>query len=151
MLLAALAASVPLAGCQTNTQTGAALGTGAGALAGAIIGHQVGHTKTGAALGALGGALGGAAVGNAVDAREERDAAVRQAAHAQAAQHAAARAVTNSDLIYMSQQGVSEAIIINTIRTRGGRFRTDPQSIIALQQGGVSQQVILEAQQYPAN
>jgi uncharacterized protein YcfJ len=147
-----VAASLPLAGslagCQSNTQTGAALGSGAGALAGAIIGHQVGHTGTGAALGALGGALGGAAIGNAQDAHEERDAAVRQAAYAQ---QAAARAMTNSDLVYMAQQGASDAVIVNTIRTRGGRFRTDPQSIIALQQGGVSQQVILEAQQYPAN
>ena len=135
-------------GCQTNTQTGALLGAGAGSIAGAVLGHQVGNPKTGAALGALAGAAGGGALGHAKDAEEERDAAIRHASHVEASRAAAARAMTNSDVITMAQNQLSDTIIINAIRTRGGRFRTNPEALIAMQHAGVSQAVIMEVQSY---
>jgi uncharacterized protein YcfJ len=139
---------LPFAGCQNNTQTGAALGTGAGALAGTIIGHQVGHKGAGALIGGLAGGLTGAAVGNAKDVREQKEAAVAQAAHVQASQQAAQRALNNSDVITMSQNGLNDDIIINSIRTRGGRFRTNSEALIHMQNAGVSKQVMLEVQRH---
>lgn len=149
-LLAALAVCsvLPLSGCQNNTQTGAALGTGLGAVAGTIVGHQVGNKGAGALIGGLAGGLTGAAVGNAKDVREERDAAVARAATVQAHQRQAQRALTNSDVITMSQSGLSDEIIINSIRTRGGRFRTNSEALIAMNQAGVSQQVMMEVQRH---
>lgn len=139
---------LPLAGCQNNTQTGAALGAGAGSLVGAIIGHQTGHKEAGAIIGGLTGGLTGAAVGNAKDAQEERDAALTHAAHVQASRRAAERALVNSDVIMMSQQGLNDDIIINAIRTKGGRFRTNPEALIAMQSAGVSNRVMMEVQRY---
>ncbi len=147
-LVVAVISLLSSAGCQNNTQTGAALGTGAGALAGTIIGHQVGHKGAGALIGAVAGGLTGAAVGNAQDAQEERDAAVARAATVQARQRAAQRALTNSDIITMTQNGLSDEIIINSIRSRGGRFRTNSEALIALNQAGVSQHVIMEVQNH---
>lgn len=138
----------PLAGCQNNTQTGAALGAGAGSLAGAIIGHQVGHKGAGALIGGLAGGLTGAAVGNTQDVKNERDAAVARTATLHANQRAAQRALTNSDVITMTQNGLSDEIIINSIRTRGGRFRGNSEALIAMNQAGVSQPVIMEVQRY---
>jgi hypothetical protein len=149
-LLAAFAAFslLPVSGCQNNTQTGAALGTGAGALAGTIIGHQVGNKGAGALIGGLAGGLTGAAVGNTQDVKNERDAAVARAATVQANQRAAQRALTNSDIITMTQNGLSDEIIINSIRTRGGRFRSNSEALIALNHAGVSPVVIMEVQRY---
>lgn len=139
---------LPLLGCQNNTQTGAAVGAGAGSLAGAILGHQVGHKGAGALIGGLAGGLSGAAVGNAKDAREDREAAMTHAAHAEASRRAAQRALTNSDVMTMAQNGLDDEIIINAIRTRGGRFRTNSEALIHLQNAGVSNRVIMEVQQH---
>ena len=139
---------LPMMGCQNNTQTGAALGAGAGSLAGAIVGHQVGHKGTGALIGGLAGGLTGAAVGNAKDVKQERDGALTHAAHVQASRRADQRALNNSDVITMAQNGVGDEIIINAIRTRGGRFRTNSEALISLQTAGVSNRVIMEVQQH---
>jgi outer membrane lipoprotein SlyB len=149
-LLAAFAivSLLPVTGCQNNTQTGAALGAGAGSLAGAIIGHQTGHKGAGALIGGLAGGLTGAAIGNTQDVKNERDAAVTRASNMQANQRAAQRALSNSDLVTMTQNRVSDEIIINAIHTRGGRFRTNSEALISLQNSGVSQTVIMEAQRY---
>jgi hypothetical protein len=42
----------------------------------------------------------------------------------------------------MSQNGVSDDIICEEIRTRGGRFDTTPEAIIALKEAGVSDRVV---------
>jgi uncharacterized protein YcfJ len=139
---------LPCSGCQNNTQTGAALGTGAGALAGTIIGHQVGNKGAGALIGAVAGGLTGAAVGNAKDVRDERDAAKARADRLQASQYAAQRALTNSDVVTMSQNGLDDEIIINAIRTRGGQFRTNSEALIAMQSQGVSNRVMMEVQRH---
>ena len=147
LLLLPLCAAVA-AGCQemNNTTAGALLGTGAGAAAGAIIGHQSGHRDKGALIGAATGALAGGLIGNAKDAREERDAAIAQAQAAEDAREADLRAMTDYDLIKMSQSGISDAVIISAVENRGGRFDLSPDGIINLKANGVSDRVVLAIQ-----
>lgn len=144
-----LLSAIALSGCASmnHTQRGAALGSGLGAATGAIVGHQSGHAGGGAAIGALAGGLIGGLAGNAEDVREERDAAIASANHANQQRQFAQRAVTNADLVQMTQSGISEQVIINSIRTRGGLLDLSPQGIIAMNQQGVSDGVIQFAQQ----
>ena len=129
-------------GCQNNTQRGAALGGLAGAGVGAIVGKQLGNTGAGALVGAGSGALAGGLIGNAQDKTEERDNAMRAAAYERGERIRENRAVTTRNVVEMAQGGLSDDIICNEIRTRGGRFDTTPDSIIALKQAGVSDRVI---------
>lgn len=131
-------------GCQSASHTGngALIGSGLGAATGAIIGHQTGNSGTGALIGAVAGGLGGALVGNAQDAREERDMAVAQANYSQQALQAERMALTNADIVKMSQNGLSAELITAAIQQRGGRFHTSPDDLIALNANGVDQRVI---------
>jgi hypothetical protein len=125
-----------------NTQKGAVVGTAGGAAVGAIIGKQFGSTGAGAAIGALSGLAAGGLIGNAEDEKEQVDNAQRQAAYQQDVAVRQARAVTNSGIVGMAQNGVPDEIICNEIRTHGGNFDTSPQAIINLQRDGVSSTVI---------
>lgn len=134
-----------LCGCAStghNTVAGAAVGTGIGALSGTIIGSQTGHAGNGMAIGAATGALAGGLIGNAEDARDERDAAIAQASNEQIAQ----MALTNSDLLLMTQSGVGDDVIVEAVLTRGGRFDLSPLGIVHLKNSGVSDRVILAIQ-----
>lgn len=135
---------VAIGGCRQfgHTEAGALVGTGLGATAGALIGGQSGHAGGGALIGAAAGAVTGGLAGNAADAREERDAAVAHAQYAQAQASANARALTSGDVVAMTQNGVSDEVIVGSLRTHGCRFSGDPQSIIQLKQSGVSDRVI---------
>lgn len=141
-----------LGGCSSfgNTEAGALVGTGLGATTGAIIGSESGHAGGGALIGAAAGAVAGGLAGNAVDAREERDAAVAQAQYHQAQAQAAQQAMTSSDVIDMVHAQVSDDVIISTLRSRGCRFSNDPQSIIQLKGQGVSDRVIQAMQSSPS-
>ncbi len=132
-------------GCATanNTQLGTAVGAGYGALAGAIVGSGSGHGAGGAVIGALAGATAGNLIGAAEDAREDRDAAYAYAA----AREMDRQAITNFDLIRMSQSGVGDTVIVNSVRSRGGNFDLSPDGVIALKNSGVSDYVISEIQQ----
>lgn len=136
------------AGCQNlnHTENGALVGGGLGSLLGAVIGHQTGHAAGGAAIGALAGGMTGGLIGNAEDSREQRDAAMARAYQADQARQAAAVALTNNDLVNMSQKGISDEVIINSVKTRGGRFDLSPDAIIGLKSQGVSDRVILAVQ-----
>ena len=144
MLLLTLGLSVVTTGCRNlnRTQNGALVGGGLGSLVGAVIGHQTGHTAGGAAIGALAGGLAGGLIGNAEDSREQRDAAIAR----ENSRLADARALTNHDLVKMSQSGISDDLIISSVRTRGGRFDLGPDAIIGLKVQGVSDTVILAVQ-----
>lgn len=133
-------------GCQTanHAQSGALVGSGLGGAMGAIIGSQTGHGAGGAVLGAMTGAVVGGLAGEAEDAREQRDAAIAQAQYER--QQAAQHAITNYDLISMTQSGVSDRVIINAVETRGGQFDLSPSAIIELKSRGVSDDVILSLQ-----
>ncbi|WP_166824329.1 glycine zipper domain-containing protein [Thalassoroseus pseudoceratinae] len=138
--------SLPLTGCATSTGNGALFGTGLGATTGAVLGSVSGNAGKGALIGATAGALGGALVGNAEDAARQRDAAWAHAYQVEQQQFAA-QAVTNADVVTMTQSGVSQEVIINAIRTRGGQFDTSPNALIWLKNSGVSDAVIATMQQ----
>jgi hypothetical protein len=127
-------------GChpRNHTEHGVMLGSALGALAGGVIGHQSGNAVDGAALGAVAGGLTGAVVGNANDERDQALASTRR--HHE-------NAVTNYDLVRMTQSGVSDEVIVNTVRTRGGEFDLGPNAIIDLKNQGVSDEVILGIQE----
>jgi len=125
-----------------NTQKGAVVGTAGGAGLGAIIGKQLGNTGAGAAIGAVTGLAAGSLIGNAEDNKEQAQQAQAQATYQQNLSARQARAVTNSDIVSLAQEGVADDIICNEIRTRGGNFDTSPQAIIYLQRAGVDSRVI---------
>ncbi|MBS0261692.1 MAG: hypothetical protein JSS02_07005 [Planctomycetes bacterium] len=133
-----------LAGCanMNNTQSGALAGTGLGAVTGAIIGEATGHPGAGAAIGAATGAVAGSLVGNAEDQKEEREVAVAHAQYETARQEAIARAITESEVVRMTQHHVGDEVIINAIRTRGCLWDSTPDALIRLKQQGVSDRVI---------
>lgn len=124
-----------LTGCSgmNHTQRNSLAGTALGTTAGAIIGHQSGHGIEGAALGAVAGGLTGAVVGSEQDKQDAEQARLQ-------------RALTDADLIRMTQSGMSDEVIISSVRSRGGRFDLSPDALIALRQAGVSERVILEIQ-----
>jgi hypothetical protein len=133
-------------GCESlnNTEKGAGIGGLLGAGTGALIGKATGHTGAGALIGAGTGALAGGLIGNAAD-KSEHKAEVAQAAAAQA--QAARRMgisdvihlaqahvsddviisqirttgstfqLTSSDTIMLKQQGVSDAVVEEMLRS----------------------------------
>lgn len=135
-------------GCANKTKTGALVGTGVGTGIGAVIGHQMGKGKEGAMIGAAVGAASGALLGRKEDAQDEHDATARNVAHLQEERHAQERAISNFDVLEMGKEGLSDAIIINTIQDRGGAFDTTPSGIITLKQGGISDTVIMAMQRH---
>jgi uncharacterized protein YcfJ len=137
------------AGCVSGShaQQGAVTGTALGTLAGAIIGHQSGHAAGGALIGAGTGAAAGAILGDAEDARDERDAAMRQIQHARHVRES--QRLDNDDLIRMANSGLGDEVTINAVKTRGGRFDLSPDGLIRLKSEGVSDQVIQAVEREP--
>lgn len=131
-------------GCagMNHAERGAAVGTTLGALAGGVIGHQSGNTAAGAILGGGAGMLAGAIVGDAEDAREERDAAIARAQYAEYQAATYSPPLTNMDLVYMAQNGLSDEVILNAVKSRGGRFELEPAALVELKRNGVSDGVI---------
>ncbi len=136
------------AGCANKTRTNALVGTGVGTGIGAIVGHQMGKGKEGAMIGAAVGAVSGALVGKKEDEQDEQAAINRNVAHMQEERLAHERAISNFDVMEMGRSEVSDAIIINTIQTRGGEFDTTPSGIISLKQAGISDTVIMAMQRH---
>ncbi len=140
-------------GCETtsNTAGGALLGSGLGAVTGAIIGSATGrhNAAAGALIGAAAGGVGGALIGHAEDEKEKKQAAAAQAQYQQAQAAAEQVALTNNDIVYMTKNGLSQQVIINSIRQRGGRFDTTPDAIVQLKAVGVSDAVIQVMQTTP--
>lgn len=136
------------AGCaqMSPTHMGALAGTGFGAATGAVIGSGSGNAGEGALIGAAAGALGGALLGNAEQSRMERDAALARAQNVEFQNHVMQTALTNTDVILMAQSGLGDDVIVNSIRTRGGRFDTTPQALVMLKNSGVSDAVVREMQ-----
>ncbi|WP_197529174.1 YMGG-like glycine zipper-containing protein [Aeoliella mucimassa] len=130
---------------RNDTREGTITGAGIGAIAGALIGGKK-NAEGGALIGAGLGALTGHTLGKARDDADMQQVAVGTSMAANANAQVAARAVSNYDLIQMSQAGLSDDLIISTIQTRGGRFDMSPNSLISLKQAGVSDRVVMEAQ-----
>jgi hypothetical protein len=129
-----------------DTVSGTFLGGAMGAITGAIIGGKH-HAGPDALIGAGVGAVTGNLLGQSKDRSDAQRAAAGQAAVNQMNQQAAAMAVTDADLVQMTRAGISEDVIISTMRSRGARVDLSPQSVIALRQQGVSDRVVLAAQQ----
>jgi hypothetical protein len=132
-----------------DTASGTFLGGAMGAITGAIIGGKH-HAGQDALIGAGVGAVTGNLIGRSKDANDERRAAQGAAAVGQMNQQAMALAVTDNDLVQMTRAGISEDVIISTMRSRGTRIDLSPQSLIALRQQGVSDRVVMAAQQMGA-
>jgi outer membrane lipoprotein SlyB len=132
-----------------DTVSGTFLGGAMGAITGALVGGRH-HAGQDALIGAGVGAVTGNLLGQAKDRTDVQRAAAGQAAVNQMNAQAAAMAVTDADLVQMTRAGLSEDVIISTMRSRGARVDLSPQSLIALRQQGVSDRVVMAAQQMSA-
>ena len=132
---------VSLANAQYNTERGAVFGGAAGAAAGAAIGHQNGETAEGALIGSAIGLFSGALIGNSMDAEQSRQRYVEQQYIAQNS-----RAVTISEILSMTKNGVSDAVVVNHINQHGVQQRLEVSDVILLHQQGVSEPVLTALQ-----
>ena len=128
-----------------DTASGTVLGGAMGAITGAIVGGKK-HQGQGALIGAGIGAVTGNLLGRSQDEVDAQQAAADVARVQQMNRQAATLAVTNYDLVRMTQAGLNESLIISTMRSRGARLDLSPQSLISLKEQGVSDQVLLAAQ-----
>ena len=126
----------------SNTERGALAGGGLGAGAGAIIGSATRHTAGGALIGGALGAVAGGLTGNAIDKSEQRQQARLAAATAQPARPP----LTLNEVVQLTQQHVSEEIIINQIRTSNTMFQLTVDDVLMLKENGVSDSVVREMQ-----
>ena len=129
-----------------DTASGTFMGGALGAVTGAIVGGRKDRGE-GALIGAGVGAITGNLLGRSKDRADEQRTAVGIAATAHANQQAAAQAISNYDLVSMARAGVSDDVIISTMRSRGARLDLGPQALISLKQSGVNDRVLLAAQE----
>lgn len=129
-----------------HTERGAVLGGIAGALTGAAIGDRNDEAGAGALIGGAVGLVTGAMIGQGQDQRQARY------RYQQARQQAAfaARAISLSDVVTMTQGGVSDAVILNQIRQNGVQRELEVSDVIFLHRQGVSETVITALQRAPA-
>jgi hypothetical protein len=130
---------------QNDTAGGAVVGGALGAITGAAVSGRKNRPEN-ALIGAGIGALTGGLLGNAKDRNDEVRAANGRAVVGQMNQQVAAAAVTNYDLVEMTRAGLGDDLIISTMRARGVRLDLSPQQLIALKQQGVSDRVVMAAQ-----
>lgn len=133
-----------------DTAGGTVLGGALGAITGAIVGGKSKRGE-GALIGAGVGAITGNVLGRNKDRADQYRAATGAATVARANQAVAAQAVTNYDLIRMTQAGVTEEVIISALRSRGARLDLSPEGLIALKENGVSDRVLINAQNLAQN
>ncbi|HUG92029.1 MAG TPA: glycine zipper domain-containing protein, partial [Planctomycetaceae bacterium] len=144
-----LTVMLPLAGgCASpyRADQGALYGGLGGAGIGALVGEAVNQPLAGAAIGAAVGTLSGAAVGASLDDIEARN---RAEIAARLGRPAPVGAVTVTDVIAMTQAGVSEPVIVNHIRAHGVAAPPGTNDLITLQSNGVSAGVIQAMQTSP--
>lgn len=126
----------------SNTDKGVLGGGLIGAGTGAAVGHALGNTGAGAVIGTAVGAIAGGATGNAIDKAEHKAEVAQAQAQAAAAQHM----IGITDIVTMTQQHTSDAVIIQQIRTTGSVFNLSPNDIAYLKSNGVSDPVVMEMQ-----
>jgi len=141
---------------QQRTTGGAAVGGAAGAIIGGIIGHQNDETPEGALIGGAVGAIAGGLIGRAQDNQIAQQRAYQEQAYYQGQQQVyvqqqaiAASGVSTADVVSMSRSGISDAVIMNHLQTKGVQRRLEVSDIIALHQQGVSDTLISVMQQAP--
>ena len=133
---------------QYNTAKGAGLGGAAGAIIGGVIGHQNDETAEGALIGGAVGALAGGVVGNNRD-RYEAQSWQNYNYQQYHAQQNYRQAVSLSDVIVMSRNGLSDSVIVNHIQLHGVQQRPAVHDVITLHNQGVSEAVISSMQSAP--
>ncbi len=136
------AAALPFALCcgcssMSNTDQGILGGGAIGAGTGALIGNATGHTGAGALIGAGVGAVTGGLIGNAEDKHEQKTQEAIAAAQAQ-------QQIGLTDIVQMTQQHISDPVIISQIRSSHSVYQLSAQDTIWLKQNGVSDAVITE-------
>jgi hypothetical protein len=136
---------VAAAGCASHADRGAAIGGVGGAGLGALIGEASGHSGEGALIGAAVGALTGAAVGDSIDQDQARRNAEIQARMGRQL----SGAVAPTDVIQMTQAGLSEDLIATHIAANGVQQRLQAGDLIALKNQGVSDRIINSMQTAP--
>jgi len=132
-------------GCQSPhyADQGAAFGAVTGGLAGAAIGEHNNNPLAGAAIGTAVGAMTGATVGAAID----QDVARSQAEIERRMGRRLQGAVTVSDVISMTEAGLSDAVIATHIRANGVAEPPTAEDLVTLSNAGVAEQTILTLQQ----
>lgn len=121
--------------CATKTQTGMVVGTAIGAATGGIIG-----SGQGALIGGAVGAATGGLVGAVLD---EQDRKIMERTSPRTVERMdRSEPLTISDIIRLSQGGVSDETIIRYIHETKTSYTLSQAQIQRLQQGGVSQRVI---------
>jgi hypothetical protein len=133
-LLGVMLCCLPLGGCATNAGTGATIGGLTGAAAGGLIGSRKGNALPGAVIGGALGAAAGGLIGHTQDKIEEK--------HKQELAAVTPGPMTINNVINLTQQGVSEDIIINQIRSTGSVFMLTDTDLVTLKQYNVSDRVI---------
>jgi uncharacterized protein YcfJ len=142
-LLAAALLSAPAAGCATKTQSGALIGGLGGAAVGAAIGSNNGSAGAGALIGGAAGALGGGLIGHGMDSADEKKAKDAEAARRRDERsYASDKALSRTDVIRWSDDGVSDEVIIDRIERSGTIFRLTARDENSLRDKGLSEDVI---------
>lgn len=138
--VAVLASAALSGGCagMSNTDRGVLGGGAAGAGIGAAVGSLTHHTGAGAVIGGLTGAVAGGLIGNGIDEKQHREAAEKYAA--------AHPPVSLEEAVTMTQQGVSDDVIVGQIRASGVVYSLTAEQIIWLKNNGVHDCVIREMQ-----
>ena len=119
-------------GCATKAGTGA------------LVGSATGNAGAGAAIGGALGAGTGAIVGSAADDADREKREIRQASVAAAQAQQARMGMT--DVVRMVQEGQSETVIVNQIRSTGSTFQLTSSDLSYLKTQGVPDRVIVEMQ-----
>ena len=141
-ILALALFAAPL-GCETKTQSGALIGGLGGAAVGAAIGSNNGSAGAGALIGGAAGALGGGLIGHGMDKSDEKKAKEAEAARRRDERsYVSDRALSRTDVVRWSDDGVSDEVIIDRIERSGTIFRLTAKDENALRDQGLSEDVI---------
>jgi hypothetical protein len=125
-------------GCSSmnNTESGALGGGVIGAGLGALVGAATGHAAAGAAIGAGAGAVTGGLIGNNQDRAEAK---TKQVAAEWAAQNPP---LGLADVVQMTQQHISDDIIIRQMESTRSYYNLRPEDITYLKSQGVSDRIV---------
>ncbi len=135
-------------GCSSmnNTEKGVGIGGAIGAGVGTIVGAATGNPKTGAVAGTLIGAGIGGLAGNDMDKKEKAEADLRLAALQSQPVATSTGPLGVQDIIDLAKQGVSDEVIINSIRQSKSSYNLSPQDLGMLKENKVSDRVVIEMQ-----
>lgn len=136
IVLPSIMALFVLAGCESKTGTGALTGAGIGVGAGALISG----TPQGALIGGAVGAAAGGLIGASLDS-DDRE-VLQQNSPRTVERIDRGQQLSVEDIKEMSENGLSDNVIIGQIQATHSVYYLSTQEIIDLKNTGVSQRVI---------